>query len=386
MSGQKRILMLLDNPLKSDQRVEKEARSLTRAGFDVTIVASSEDPALPEEETIDGVRIVRWLSPFFKHPLRRGYSAALAAAADRIQELEISIIHCHDFALLPLAVELKSRHPGSFLTYDSHEYLKGWPYYREIPSLWNRAKGYFVWKRFLKQERAAASMLNAIVCPSKGIATALKAQLETSLDPLVIRNIPEPYSSDVDHTLRNRLGLGDADLLLVHSGNIHASDQDIERLIDGVERSEACHLLFIGNRPRHEVLRSRFEGRPRIHFETYDDEKLPAQLRACDIGVAMTETRYLAHRIGSSNRIMEYTLAGLPILATDQPSHAELKAAHGHLELFDPSDAQSIENGMLNLIEDMKSRRVKAHQASTAHSWEREMRPLLTLYERVSDG
>src|SRR5687767_14498554 len=53
-----RIVMLVRNAYTHDTRVEKEAHTLTDAGFQVTVVADAA-PGLAERETRDGCTVIR---------------------------------------------------------------------------------------------------------------------------------------------------------------------------------------------------------------------------------------------------------------------------------------------------------------------------------------
>ena len=53
-----RIVMLVRNAYTHDTRVEKEARTLTNAGFEVTVVADAA-PGLLDRETRDASTVIR---------------------------------------------------------------------------------------------------------------------------------------------------------------------------------------------------------------------------------------------------------------------------------------------------------------------------------------
>ncbi|NQV51845.1 MAG: glycosyltransferase [Flavobacteriales bacterium] len=383
------ILMLLDNPLTSDQRVEKEAASLTEAGLTVGILASNEDQSLPEKEEGNGYTILRRISPFFKHPMRSGYKDKVSELAAEVLRFNFAILHCHDFQLLPVAAEVKAKRPETFFLYDSHEFLLGWPYYKETPGLFNRIKGYFVWKRFLRLERVHTQAMNAFICPSPAIGVLQRKQLQTSLSPLILRNIPSEPEEVKDFNLRAALDLPKDAILIVHAGNLHQSDKEIDRLVASVGSQPGRHLLFVGNRPRFFAVKERLEAHPEwnafVHFFEYDAKTLFHVLKQCDIGVAATQTKYLAHRVGSSNRVMEYTKAGIPVIATNQESHAAMQASFGHLELYNPTDSDSIELALDTILNDLPAYSKKAISAAGSLSWEHEIRPLVNLYLKISE-
>src|SRR2546422_11718959 len=59
----RRVLMLLENNCyPQDYRVRQEARALTDAGYQVTVISPAQ-PGQPWRETIDGVRVYRYPAP-----------------------------------------------------------------------------------------------------------------------------------------------------------------------------------------------------------------------------------------------------------------------------------------------------------------------------------
>ena len=63
MVKQRHILMLIENnPFPQDVRVEREARTLTGAGYRVSVIAPRA-PGQPWRETVDGTRVWRFPAP-----------------------------------------------------------------------------------------------------------------------------------------------------------------------------------------------------------------------------------------------------------------------------------------------------------------------------------
>jgi glycosyltransferase involved in cell wall biosynthesis len=123
--------MLLDRFFPPDIRVEKEARSLLKAGHEVFLLSASKCD-MPNEETVEGIKVIRkklppnfprraWnffhLQVFFIHPFWK------KALEDAVKQYEIQIIHVHDLPLvstglsiarkfdLPLIADLHENYP-----------------------------------------------------------------------------------------------------------------------------------------------------------------------------------------------------------------------------------------------------------------------------------
>ena len=271
------VVMLLDNPFLSDSRVEKEADSLIYSGFEVIVYCVSDDQ-LPAEENRNGIVIKRILNLFFQKPFGKNYSTQLTLFSNQISKESFDILHCHDFMLMPLAAAIKKQKPRIFFTYDSHEYLAGWPYYKEIPNLINRSKGYLVWMRMLQNEKKATKAINALLAPSAAIAKALQARIKLGFSGISVRNIPESKMIDSTISLKETLKISKDRKLIVHSGSIYMPPKFIEQLISFVNTSENLSLVFIGNRPIHSDLKQRYKTIHHIYFVDYQPNILLDQL------------------------------------------------------------------------------------------------------------
>jgi glycosyltransferase involved in cell wall biosynthesis len=378
------VVMLLDNPFFSDARVEKEATSLLKEGFTVIVYCVSDDN-LPAEENRNGIVIKRILNLFFQKPFGKTYSEQLTLFSNEILKESFIILHCHDFMLVALGAEIKRKKINVFFTYDSHEYLIGWPYYQEIPSPINRFKGYLVWKKLLWNEKKAVQSTNALLTPSSAIAKALKQQFKLRFSGIPIRNIPELKAPNTGISLRSSLKISDDRKLIVHSGSIYMPSKFIEQLVSFVNTSNDLSLVFIGNRVIHTNLTEKYKAIHHIYFIDYHPNILLDQLASCDAGIIYTRSKtYKAHKLGSSNKLMEYGLAGLPTIGTYQLAHEELNDQFQHIELFSENDFESFKTAINRMIETLLQKKKNAERIKYSLSWETEFAPVVELYKRVA--
>ena len=116
-----KVLMLLSNAFRPDPRVYKEARTLLKAGFEVSIIAWDREQIYPEKEDIDGIKVIR-TGPkargkrYFIMDVRKFWKNAYEIA----ENMNFDVIHAHDFDTLPLSVRLKRRRSAK-LVFDAHE-------------------------------------------------------------------------------------------------------------------------------------------------------------------------------------------------------------------------------------------------------------------------
>lgn len=378
-----KILMLLDNPFVSDSRVEKEAYTLSNEGFDVVVYALNTDE-LPRSEHRNGFEIIREIDPRIKSPLNRKYKGLLSKLLQYIDLSDVIAIHCHDYFLLEFATLLDKKNPTSKLIYDSHEYLKGWPYYKEIPEFINRQKGRVVWQKLLKNEAKFIQNVDFLIAPSTQIKNQLVADHKLKCESVAVRNIPLNEKKS-KRNLKELLGVGSNCKILVHSGSVYMPNDFIESLSSFVSTEENWHLLFIGNRPIHVRLKEKFKGNNHVSIIDYRDDFLIEDLSQCDIGIAYTaNSKYLAHKIGSSNRIMDYSLAQIPILATDQVTHTEMLEQFGHIEIFDSLDFSSFKQGFETIKSNHLAFKKKAELCPENLSWKTEFQPVIDYYKSLA--
>jgi glycosyltransferase involved in cell wall biosynthesis len=123
MAGKSKVLMLLSNPFRPDPRVHREAESLVRAGYGVTVLCWDRDGQHPAEEGVGGISVKR-LGP------ASGYGDAMRVARDlpkfwrnsrrAAAGMDFDIVHAHDLDTLSPGLKIAKMRKAP-LIYDSHE-------------------------------------------------------------------------------------------------------------------------------------------------------------------------------------------------------------------------------------------------------------------------
>lgn len=384
-----KVLMLLDNPLHSDLRVEKEADSLIKHGFDVTVFAIS-PKAEPGEETLaNGLKVKRFQCALI-HPLRKSYHTTIAPVLQAIEQTSFDILHCHDFLTLVIGGIVKEKHPDTFLTYDSHEYFRGLPYYQNIPNPWNRFKGWINYRYLCRKEREVIRQADCVVTTTTAIAQRLMGDNGLGERPLVVENVStlQPQN-DPTSNLRTMLNIAPEKHILVHSGNIYQSDEQLRQLFHAVKKRDDLIIVMIGNKPRYFEVKQRFESsndfRDVLHFVEYDSNKLFDMLASADFGMLHTG-HWVSHKITSPNRVMEYLLCGIPVLSVHQQAVAELDQRFDIAVFYDDRKPGSLENALQEMVSDLKHKKEKAKVASQQMDWNKNISGLIQRYEQVKSN
>jgi glycosyltransferase involved in cell wall biosynthesis len=388
MSDRPTVFMLVDNPMRSDLRVEREARSLHAHGWKVRLFAM-EDPALPEQELRDHGLVERSVPRAIISPLSLKYLRARARFARMLVAEGARCIHAHDHYCLDLAVAAKRLDPTIKIIYDAHEYLAGWPVHKESPRRADRLKGAVVWWWCVQRERMNLRHCASIITVSRSLCDEMQRRYGLAKRPALLRNIPDVPSTVPDIDLRHDLRIPAHLQVLVHSGNVYHSDARIAMLLRGCLSVDGTYLLFICNVKNRAKVTSVIEGErimtdDRVGFVDFPErhEVLLGMLRKCDAGVVHTwQPDWPSHWYSLPNRIMEYTLCGLPVLATSQPEFAAFHQEFGNCSLYNGERVHELRAAIERLREQRSQLEARAKHASSRLSWALEQKALIDLYE-----
>lgn len=128
----------------------------------------------------------------------------------------------------------------------------------------------------------------------------------------------------------------------------------------------------------------------RVHFiPTVSLADLPSYTASADIGVQPIENTCLNHFTTDSNKLFEYLIAGLPVVATDLPEIRRIIRAFDIGLLVRESDDQQLIDALNRLVSDPQLRRTLAANAVSAAAqlnWEQQEELLVNLYGRVLKG
>ena len=151
-----------------------------------------------------------------------------------------------------------------------------------------------------------------------------------------------------------------------------------------------CHLVFIGGGRLLGALAAMVAERGlghAVHFiPTLPLAELLAWTASADIGAQPIRNTCLNHLSTDSNKLFEYAMAGLPVVASDFPEIRRVVKAHDFGLLFDPETPGALAAALGRLVADEALRArlaANARASARALSWEAQEGALVGLYERV---
>ncbi len=401
------VSMIVWNEFRNDARVLKEAQTLQSAGYQVTVHALHTPGVTQERETLPcGVKIVR----VARSPLWKWRKKHLAASNGQTQEKKPSgpikklslkgqllriiarswthlgllyqlvrskpdVVHGHDVNTLPTAwlASVIARVP---LVYDAHEIStdrEGYASFRKIVG----------WVEKKLMPRAAGTITTTDI-RAKFFALAYKVPR-----PLVLQNRPRLTQVPKNDKIRQQLGLTEGWPIAVYQGGLQQG-RGLERIVDAAQQVEGAYFVFIGGGRLELPLKeqtARLGLEDKVHFiDTVSLDELPHYTASADIGVQAIENTCLNHYSTDSNKLFEYMMAGLPIVATKPPEIRKVVHQFDFGITVPPADTDALAQAIQQLVDDSELRQRygdNAAKGGLALNWEEQEGKLVSLYENI---
>ena len=371
-----RVLMVVSNGFTHDPRVAAEAASLHRAGCEVVVLAWDRRATLPQEETRDGVRVLRVrttigmrLRPYDLFRLRPFWRLVARRALDLHREAPFDAIHCHDLDTLPAGVRWKEW-TGRPLVYDAHEYFP------EMIAELSRARAWS--RRFAGLEQRLARRADLIL----GAAPPHQEYFARMTNvPVAIVMNTRPLAYDSFEPPRNArmkvvyIGGLQQFRLLVPFAELAVEDGSFEADIGGwgpvagaiqtLADASKGNLRYLGVVPGQDVI-------PLTH--------------ASDVVYSLLDPSKRVFRDAAPNKLFEAVVAGRPILVTKGTWAArEVEAADCGVSLEYTKEA--LHEALKDLQRDSGRRermgRNAFRLAQEKYNWSRDEAVLLSAYRRL---
>ena len=370
--------MLLQRSLEYDSRVQREARTLVGAGYDVTILEvgmTGEVPGLSRRSVRAPFGAARGGLRLRIHQLALMFGLFVSAL-----RMRPAAVHAHDVVtLLPGA--LAARVTGASLIYDAHELASGVAYRRGLLA---RAVTWL--------ERIASRGAVAIVTVSDSIADRMRVIHGLRARPVVVRNfcaLPRPGTPDRGGPLRAQLGI-DGQPLVLHQGAA-APGRGCENLVRAMTLLTDAHLAFLGTpddafRSSLARLARELGVEDRVRFlPAVPPARLLAATSDADVGVTLFEATCENYRLTLPNKLFEYVAAGVPVVGSSMPEVERVIAEHGIGWTVDPSSPDAIADVLRAALRSAGDPELRSRlaDADARFSWPEEGAKLVELYRAV---
>jgi glycosyltransferase involved in cell wall biosynthesis len=308
-----------------------------------------------------------------------GLSAYEYALYRSVRTYPYDVYHAHDLPMLKVAYRLARRWKAK-LVYDAHEL------YPEIVTLSERQR-----HRLGRLERRYIRHADAVVTVNGFLAEEMANRYSIQPPHVILNAVPLPAEPLGERRwFHERLGLADDRVVVLYQGWL-APHRGLEALVRSghhVAATVAIVLLGFGDYWADledliaaERLQSRVFMVPAV-----SQEDLLRWTAAADVGVIPYQAVDLNTRYCSPNKLFEYIVAGVPIVANDLPFLSEVVAKHG-VGVTEPlSTPESYGRAINRLATSTDLRlacRANARTAAKLLNWEIEGEKLLGLYREL---
>jgi len=251
-----------------------------------------------------------------------------------------SKILASDFYSLSAAASFKKEHNSFF--YDSREI------YSALGSL---SKSPIKQKILTLIEKSYVKYVDKIIVSGELDADYLKSNLYPDKDYSVIMNLP-PYQEVVkSNYIREKYKISDLKKIIIYQG-VFLNGRGLKSLINVVEKLNDYVLFAIGDGPLkidllNEVSKRNLYDKV-IIANAVDYSELHNITCSADIGAALFEPISLSYTLALPNKLFEYILANIPVIATNLPAIKNINNEFQFGELVDnPYDIEEIKQKLL---------------------------------------
>jgi glycosyltransferase involved in cell wall biosynthesis len=390
----KTIVMSEFSDCRFDARVNKVANTLARVGFRVVLFMYNAANSYYETEARG--RVILQTFPF---PNRRFNKTQIEKLHRKITMIHFllwmnlkvaftkgDIIHAHNlYALATSSIVAWCR--GIPLVYDAHE-LHG--YERVHKGIKGRIRQFLV-KRY---ERFFARPTKIRFTSDTEFARFI-AERQGIKPPYVLHNNP-PYSPAYpDGSLQKEANLkGNEKIIYFCGGVFESKTRRIDLIIEVLPLLPDEYVFIVvglmNNSIRDDLLEHARKHGVEKRFYILPERQTPELIRAAacsDVGVIPFYGEIEHHQMQTANKLAEYLMAGLPIVATNFPV---LKASieddpSGQVgKAFDINSAQSIRDAIQYVVENREILSNNARRlARERYNWENEESVLIEAYKTI---
>ena len=346
----KRVVMFAVSQLRIDPRIEREARALVEAGFEVIVVGPDLSEPSNAQVPLDWGPNIKFdllpsLAVGFMVNAPWFYSAPLVRAGSRH---EAFAFHAHDLWTSLIALDCASR-TGALAVMDYHEWTSenvSWDSenQRWAPHPVDRGDA------FRNMENLGMRLAALTITVNKTIATALEQECGLAAGSVaIVRNVPklDAVPTKTYPSLKKQFGLADSAFVVLYQGGTGPS-RLLEPVIEGLAHAPGAILIIRGPSldlfgDEYRALAARCGVADRLIIApAVPSHDVVAAARGADLGIYTVVDASKNFRYALPNKVFEYLAADVPLAIANYPEVMKIVDEHKCGVSFDPHSPRSI--------------------------------------------
>ena len=392
----KKILMLLEHPFPPDIRVEKEAKALLSAGFDLSLVCADGN----DIDNWNGMKIYR--VPISKNPMSELnrlisiiHSGFYRYLDDLFKREYFDVIHVHDLRLVPTALKIKEKY-GCKVVADLHENYPA--AVREWNKSSNRLKRFLLktfnsYEKWFKVEKNVLKKVDRIIA----VVDEMKERIirQHNIDEskiLVVSNLEDEDFVKKAKVDKNLIQKYKDKFVILYIGGFGAH-RGIDTAIKGmrfIDKNDII-LLLVGRGSK------KIENEFRSLIKKYNlEEKVEM------IGWQPFEKVYTYQKLASicivphhsnehtdntiPHKLYQYMMVGKPVIVSSCPPLARVVREANSGLVFEAGDDKDFSDKILKIygnktLQEKFSKNGLVYTFEKKHTWQEESKKLVKLYK-----
>ena len=382
----KKIIILLTNPLEIDNRVTNEAKSLAKAGFDVVVYAWDRERRYSNEVDgiVDGVKVKRVLiKSTYGEGSRQlfGFISFWIVVFWRLIAFNFDIVHCVDLnTLLPgfMAAKIKRKR----IVYDSHE---------DFPSSMLDGKTKNLAPLAENVEKFILRRVNRIITVSNQIAQILKQRGAKEVYVIPTTKPLSEYACaqvDIDN-LRKKFRL-EKKFVFLYIGILYLHRNLLEIIEIFKQNISHENVFLVGGYGTLEkdIRKKTAECENVIFAGRILASEIPLYAKASDVIFAVNKSTSRNSNVTVPNKIFEAIAAGKPLIGSNiGPLGQIIKETNCGIAI-NPDNPAEIKDAILRIVSDKdlyNQLRLNAEKAQKIYNWQRTSKELISCYKGLEN-
>ncbi|MCH9812847.1 MAG: glycosyltransferase [Epsilonproteobacteria bacterium] len=378
MSSSKRVATLVFNPFVNDSRVLKEATSLGRNGYQITVIAHGGKKLKDtESSTYFNIQRVSYLDRTIPNSTVIKLKAYLKYIKEAISYAKsFDCVHCNDLNTLPIGVFIKIfLNKNIKIIYDAHEYET------ETNGLKGIQKGVIkVLERFL------IPYANKVITVSDSIANAY-VKLYNIPKPILILNTPPYQEIEKKNLLRKNLNILEEQIIFLYQGGL-SYGRGIETLLETFKQQqnkESHVLVLMGYGALEEKIKEDAKKYKNIYFHpAVSPNVLIDYTASADFGVSTIEDSCLSYRFCLPNKLFEYMMAEIPVIVSNLDEMKNFVHSHQVGIIAEENSTKGLHKAIEKALMSDRNRLLKEiKKVKATQNWQVQEERLLKLYKEL---